>query len=53
MLKCLIVFQNRDNEQKQTKGKYDTFYMKKENGKNVVKVFSSIRGFTQSLKRMK
>ena len=35
------------------KGKYDTFYMKKENGKNVVKVFSSIRGFTQSLKRMK
>lgn len=33
--------------------KYDTFYMKKENGKNVVKVFSSIGGFTQSLKRMK
>lgn len=53
MLKFLIAFQNRNNEQKQTKGKYDTFYMKKENGRNVVKVFSSIRAFTQSLKRMK
>ena len=36
MLKFLIVLQNRDNEQKRTKRKYDTFYMKKENGKNVV-----------------
>ena len=53
MLKFLIVLQNRDNEQKRTKRKYDTFYMKKENGKNVVKVFSSIQGFTWSLKRMK